>query len=153
MTERSWVRILLGAGVYFSSLSFLVSLSLTINSVSSIRSLTEVQCYWFSWKKCMLRCTAWGKASLILTDWAKKSWRLSPPFFFLLLFFPLLFLETALFYLPQMAQLGFFPTTLCRGMIRKMTSRDSNPRQWVASDWDLLKDARFTDWATEPLLV
>ena len=26
-----------------------------------------------------------------------------------------------------------------------MPRRDSNPRQWVAPDWGLLKDARFTD--------
>ena len=54
MTERLWVQIPLGAGLFFL-FSFFISLSLSlhlsISSVSLIRSLTEVQHYWFSWKK------------------------------------------------------------------------------------------------------
>ena len=65
---------LAGCWAIFSSLSFSVYLSLSISGVSFIRSLTEAQHYWFSWKNVCLRiCAAWGKASLILTDWANKS--------------------------------------------------------------------------------
>ena len=63
--ERSRVWLLLEAWVFFSSLSYL-----PINGVSLIRSLVEVQCYWFSTfqQKWRLNCAAWGKR-------AKKSER------------------------------------------------------------------------------
>ena len=56
----------------FSLLHLSLYLPLSVSGVSLIRSLAEVQHYWFSWKKCMPSSAGWGKASLIRSDWAKK---------------------------------------------------------------------------------
>ena len=58
---------------------------------------------------------------------------------FLCLFFRT---QWAFFHVPKMAQLRFFPTTLCHG-------RDSNSRQQSCTDQGPIEECSF-DWATMP---
>ena len=60
-------------GLNLASCSAFSSLLYTISSPSLIRYLTEVQCYWFSYKKNISSRAVCCKASLLWTDWAKTT--------------------------------------------------------------------------------